>query len=174
MNRWTTVLGGSLLLLSLATAQEAEAQARFGVAGGVSFPMGEIGEEFDTGFHLGGIFETRLQALPFPLRAELGFQRFTHDDDKLTHLTAVLNAVFPVGDRAYLLGGLGLYNTKEESDHGDHSHDDAENLLGFNVGVGFQLPVGGLNLSVESRFHNVLDPDHGGQRFIPLSVAIRF
>lgn len=174
MNRWTSVLGGAALLLSFATATEVEAQRAFGVAGGLSFPMGEIGEEFDTGFHVAGLFETRIAALPFDVRAELGFQRFAHDDDTLTHLTAVVNALFPLGERGYLLGGIGIYNSKEESDHGDHSHDDAENLLGFNVGAGFQVPVGGMNLSLESRFHSVLDADHGGQRFVPISVVIRF
>jgi hypothetical protein len=174
MSRWTPFFAGAALLFSFATASDVQAQRALGLSAGLSFPMGEIGEEFDTGFQVSGLFETKLSALPFPLRAEVGYQQFTHDDDKLTHLSGILNALFPVGDRAFLIGGLGLYVTKEESDHGDHSHGDAENLLGFNFGAGFKLPVAGLNVTLESRIHSVIDEDHGGQRFIPLAVTIRF
>jgi len=174
MLRWTVLLGTAALILGVGMPTEAQAQRSFGVSGGLSFPFGEIGEEFDTGFHLTGLAEAPLGALPLSLRGEVGFQRFTQGDDSLTHLSGLLNALFPVGDSAYLIGGLGIYNSAEKADHGNHSHDDAHNLFGLNGGLGFHLPLGGVRLIVESRFHNVFDDEHGGQRFIPLSIGFRF
>jgi len=174
MRHWITGFGAAALALTLATATEAEAQRTFGFNAGPSVPLGEIGEEFDIGFHLSGLFEVQPAILPLPLRLEVGYQRFTHDDESLTHLTALVGTRFSLGDRLYLLGGAGLYNSEEKVDHGSHSHEGAERLFGVNAGLGLKLPVSGLNLVLESRFHNVFDEAHGDQRFVPISIGIRF
>lgn len=178
MPRVLNFLGGAALLLFLASAAEAQERAlAFGVSGGVSFPLGEIGDEFDPGYHLTGLLELTPGGLPFALRGEGVFQRFSHEDDYLRHLAGRLNAVIPFAvapdARPYLIVGAGVYNSKEVVDHGDHTHDDAETFLGVNVGVGIHWAIGRLNTFVESRFHNVFDDVHA-QRFIPLTIGIRF
>jgi hypothetical protein len=181
-HRARSILGGFTLLsvFTLASAVEVAAQDRpftFGLAGGASFPLGEIADEYDAGFHLAGLFElASLGNLPLGLRLEGGFQKFTHDDESLTHLFGRVNAVRDLGASGlYLIGGVGLYNSEE--DHGGHDHDGddhgAETFFGFNGGAGWRTAVGPLNAFVEARFHTVLDDVHT-QFFVPISVGFRF
>jgi len=181
MKRFFVIFGAVFALLA-GSFQGAEAQERsviFGVTGGTSFLTGELADEFDTGLHINGLVQTnRLGSLPFGLRGEVGYQKFTHDDDSLTHLLGRVSAVIPFATRPdaqpYLFAGVGIYNTKEETDHGDHAHGgEAENLFGFGGGVGVRWRLGGVNLLVETGFHNVRDEAHP-QRFIPLTLGIVF
>jgi len=175
-------IAGGLALLSLFTLLNAaglEAQDRsftVGIAGGASVPLGEIADEYDLGFHLTGLFElSSIGNLPLGLRLEGGYQKFTHDDESLTHLFGRVNAVRNLGASGlYLIGGVGLYNSEE--DHGGHQGGDdhgAETFFGFNGGAGWRTAVGPLNAFIEARFHTVLDDVHT-QYFIPLSVGFRF
>jgi len=181
MKRILTIFGAAFALLVI-SFQGAEAQERsviFGVTGGTSFLTGELAEEFDTGLHINGLVQlNNLGSLPFGLRGEVGYQKFSHDDDSLTHLLGRVSAIIPFATRPdaqpYFFAGAGIYNSKEETDHGDHSHGgEAENFVGFGGGVGVRYRLGGLNLLVETGFHNVRD-DHHPQRFIPLTVGITF
>jgi hypothetical protein len=181
MTRRVGILG-VLTLALMAVAGDLHAQDRsfaFGLGGGATFPLGEIGDEFEAGLHINGLVQSgALGALPFGLRGEVGYQTFSHDDDTLRHIVGRVNAVIPFAGRSdaqpYLIAGVGLYNSKEETDHGDHTHGgEAENFLGLNAGVGIRWSLGGLNTFVEARFHNVFD-DHHAQRFIPFSLGILF
>ena len=174
-------LGALALVLTLAVG-DLHAQDRsfaFGLGGGATFPLGEIADEFDAGLHINALMQSgSLGSLPFGLRGEVGYQTFSHDDDTLRHIVGRLNAVLPFARRAdaqpYLIAGVGLYNSKEETDHGDHTHGgEAENFFGLNAGVGIRWTLAGLNTFVEARFHNVFD-DHHTQRFIPFSLGILF
>jgi hypothetical protein len=180
-HRVRSILGGFTLLsvFTLASAFEVAAQERpfsVGVAGGASFPLGEIADEYDAGFHITGLFElASLGSLPLGLRLEGGFQKFTHDDESLTHLFGRVNAVRPVGASGlFLIGGVGLYNSEEDhgGHHGGHDHG-AETFVGFNGGVGRNFAVGPLKAFAEARFHAVLDDVHT-QFFVPISFGFRF
>jgi hypothetical protein len=172
----------SLPLLVALAAGEARAQERsllFGASGGVTFPIGDLADDVETGFHINGILHTdRLGGLPFGLRGEAGYQSFSHDDDTLRHLIARVNAIVPVWERPdavpYIIAGVGLYNSKAETDHGDHAHGgESENFAGINAGFGVRWSIGGLQTIVEARFHHVFDDQHA-QQFIPFSIGVLF
>jgi len=173
-----TALLASAALLTL-NASPVSAQTEFGVLGGATVFTGELGEEFETGLHLKGFVETpSLGSLPFGLRGELGYLTTSHGDDSLRHISGELGAILPFATRSdaapYLIGGIGLHNSKMETDHGDHAHGgEAENFLGVSAGVGIRWSIGGVKTLVETRFHYVFDEEHA-QTFIPLSIGIRF
>jgi hypothetical protein len=181
-HRARTLLGGLALaaFATLAGATDLEAQARsfsLGLAAGGSLPLGEIADEYDAGFHVAGLFElASLGSLPIGLRLEGGYQKFTHDDESLTHLFGRVNAVRALGGQGlYLIGGVGLYNSEEDHGGGHHGglDHDAETFFGFNVGLGRGFALGPLNSFVEARFHTVLDDVHT-QFFVPISFGFRF
>ncbi len=175
----------SLLLATLLgtfLAGEVRGQDRplaFGLTGGVSFPIGELGDDVEAGFHLNALAQAeQLGNLPFGLRGEFGYQSFSKDDFSLRHLVGRVNALVPFASRPdaqpYLIGGVGLYNSKGEIDHGDHAHGgESESFAGINAGAGIRWSISGLTTVVEARFHHVFD-DHHAQQFIPLSIGILF
>jgi len=174
------VLVTAIVLAGL--AGEAMAQDRsiaFGASGGVTFPIGDLADDVETGFHLNGLLQSeRIGGLPFGLRGEVGYQSFSHDDDTLRHIVGRINAILPFAGRPdaqpYFIGGLGLYNSKAETDHGDHAHGgEAENFAGINVGAGIRWSISGLTTVVEARFHHVFDDNHA-QQFIPFSIGVLF
>ena len=183
MHHCVRTLFGSLAVAAVATlagVTDLEAQGRsfsLGLAGGASIPLGEIGDEYDAGFHLAGLFEIgSLGSLPIGLRLEGGYQKFTHDDESLTHLFGRVNAIRALGGQGlYLIGGVGLYNSEEDHGGGHQGglDDDAETFLGFNVGLGRGFSLGPLNSFIEARFHAVLDDVHT-QFFVPISFGFRF
>jgi opacity protein-like surface antigen len=185
MIRWTHVAAGAALLLGTtfgAGADTLEAQQRNFVLGagvGAVFPTGELSDAYETGLHLDVHVEfPTLGTLPIGMRAEGGFQRFSHDDESLRFLSGRLNAIIPFAlapdARPYLIAGGGIYNVSGDFPHGDHTHEeDAENLFGINVGVGVTYAIGGLNTFVEARFHNLFE-DGESIRFIPLTLGLRF
>jgi len=149
LRTWLPALGTTILLAALAS--EALAQDRsivFGASGGVTFPIGDLADDVEVGFHLNGLVQSeRIGGLPFGLRGEAGYQSFSHDDDTLRHIVGRINAIVPFAGRPdaqpYLIGGLGLYNSKAETDHGDHAHGgEAENFAGINFGAGIRFHPG--------------------------------
>jgi hypothetical protein len=179
--RGASVLFGIGVALAVLSADISAQERSFnpGLAGGVTFPVGDLADEVEVGFHVHGLIQSeRLSNLPFGWRAELGYQSFAHDDETVRHIVGRLNAIIPFASRPdarpYILAGAGLYNSKAETDHGDHTHGgESENFAGINAGVGIRWNIAGLNTIVESRFHHVFD-DHHAQQFIPLTIGVLF
>jgi hypothetical protein len=176
----------AVALAVFAAPQAADAQIRFGVKAGPSFPMGEELTEFveaSTGWHVGGLVDVGLPLLPVGGRLEALYQRLPSDHFGHHETVAgIANArlgipgfgLLPV--RPYLIGGVGFYGTRlgEDVAHGpgaDHGSDDFDVDIGFNAGVGVSLGLAILNAFAEARIHVL--PDHQ-QLFVPLSIGIRF
>jgi opacity protein-like surface antigen len=180
----TLALALSLSLALTLGAAEAEAQQRnfsVGLATGAVFPMGDLSDAYETGLHLDGLVETSsLGGLPFGVRGEVGYLRFSEGDFSTRFLSGRVNAVIPFATapdaRPYLLAGGGLYNVKGELNDVLltvlNGGGDSENRFGINLGVGINYTLGGLDTFVEARYHNVFRDE--ALRFIPLSLGIRF
>jgi opacity protein-like surface antigen len=166
-------------LLSLALAGTAAAQipgVSLGLAGGPSFPLGDFGNEADTGFHLRGSLGLEIPLIPLGARADVIWQRFPDEHaGNFTQLGGLLNATwrlpFPVAS-PYLIGGAGLMRHSEpETDHGDHAHiGETRTEFAYGLGGGVQLRLLVFGAFVEARY---LDWGHGN-RAIPLTVGITF
>jgi hypothetical protein len=159
-------------------AAEAAAQVNLSVAGGPSFPIGHLGEEFDLGYHVqlsAGLATT----LPVGLRIDAGFNRFPETGGAFQSISGSVNGVLGlggVGFAPYLIGGAGVYNSRVSHDEDEPGHDrgdESTTNIGANIGAGFRVPLTGLTIFVEARLHNLFS--EGEQtRFIPLSFGFSF
>jgi hypothetical protein len=164
------VLGGALLV-----AAPAEAQVRtvsFGVGGGVSLPVGDLGDHFGTGWHIQGSALFAPMTLPFGVRADLFYQSMPddiHDDENFTTLAFIANGLFNLGAaptfQPYLTAGAGVYNSR---------FDEGESTdLGLNGGLGLRFGLGGVSAMLEGKFHHLFTSGESTQ-FIPISFGILF
>jgi hypothetical protein len=167
MNVWKTAIAIAAVALT-ASAADAAAQVRLSIAGGPSFPTGSD-NHLDTGYHVQVGGDLSLPLLPFGLRLDGAFNRFTEDHGNYDVLHGTASGVFSIPlvlFTPYIIGGIGMYSA-EDAAHGG----DRETNLGANIGAGVRLPLPGLSVFAEARLHA---PFEGGQRFIPVSLGFRF
>lgn len=158
-------------LALLGGAQDAAAQ--FAISAGPSFAAsGELRDDFEMGYHVQLSAGLNLPLLPVGFRADGFFNRFPHSVDGHAQIAGgALNAVLDVpmvGVTPYLIGGVGLYNSRYE--HEGHAHE-ATTDFGANIGAGARIGLPGLGIFVEARIHNLFSE---GDRFVPVSFGFRF
>lgn len=177
----STFRGAVVGLAVMLSAQTAYAQAMsFGVGGGVVVPTGTLADGVGTGVSGTALLRVQPAASPLGFQVDASYSRFGVDvgDDHFRMLTATGNAVyaFPSAStaRPYLIGGVGLYNSKA-------SIPDAESQtkFGFNAGAGFDFGLGKAKLFAEARFHAIMKgtADLEGEKtayLIPITVGVRF
>jgi Outer membrane protein beta-barrel domain len=145
-------------------AQEAKGFS-FAVGGGVGVPTGNFNDAFKLGWHGLAAVSYTLPSMPLAFQVDGAFSRFNDQTaalnlkDNIVYGTGNLKYQIKVSETAkfypYLIGGGGVYNI-------DPTGQDAAGLnskteFGLNVGAGVTVNAGGVNLFVESRFHDVLN-----------------
>lgn len=199
MKRVTFAMSTIALLVSVSTARAQEMGSAastidFGVAAGVTFPQGDVGDFTKTGWHLAGLVGWTPPTMPVGFRFDLmyhglpgkeintgggsvegrdfrviaGTANVELDLSKLTG-TAMRNlrqAAEPGSASVYLTGGVGVYNGKVED-------FDSSTDFGINVGGGVNFNLAGMRTFAEGRFHNIFS-DGESARIIPLSFGVRF
>jgi hypothetical protein len=171
LRRLTAALLGSALLCVPAT-RSLEAQAALSVSGGASVPMSDLGDLADLGYNVAAGLNFGGTALPIGLRFEGALNGFGLKDfnDDVRILDATANAVVNFSqksDSPYLIGGLGIYNTK-------FGNADSDNGVGINIGGGLRFPLGGLGTFFEARYHAILGERNRGMQFIPITFGVVF
>ena len=183
-----TLMRGAAVGLALAlSAQVAQAQGgmSFGLGAGVVVPSGSMADLNSTGYT--GQASLRMQPAASPLGFQvdgfytrLGLQNDIEGHSQMIGGTA--NAVYAFSGasaaRPYLIGGLGVYNTKLTLD-GFGSGSDTK--FGANAGAGFDFKLGAASLYAEGRFHTIFKAavDAETQQettayMIPITVGLRF
>jgi hypothetical protein len=165
------ILGSALMLFP---ARTADAQASLSVAGGIAAPVSDLGDVADLGYNIGIGLNFGGTRLPIGARLEGGLNGFglKDFDENVRIVTGTANAIVNFSQNAdspYLIGGLGIYNTK----FGDA---DSDNSAGINLGGGLRFPLGGLSTFLELRYHSTLSDDgpRGRLQFIPITFGIAF
>jgi hypothetical protein len=199
MKRVTFAMSTIALLVSVSTARAQEmggaaSTIDFGVAGGVTFPQGDIGDFTKTGWHLAGLVGWTPPTMPVGFRFDLmyhglpgkeinlgkgsiegsdfrifaGTANVELDLSKLSgSAMGNLRQAAEAGTASiYLTGGVGIYNGKIED-------GDSETDFGINVGGGVNFNLAGMRAFAEGKFHNVFT-DGSSARFIPISFGVRF
>jgi hypothetical protein len=163
--------------------------AEFALGGGVGVPLGDFDDAAKLGWHGLAAISFVPNGWPVGIQFDGSYQQFAAAEAaglKTRFIQGTGNVVFKFKTseestfRPYLLGGVGVYNTKFTAE------DDPDDLLGggatdfgLNAGAGFDFKAGGAGLFIEGRFHNVFaggDGLEGGSnlRFIPITLGIRF
>lgn len=167
----------AVAMLGIAVATPAEAQLRpweISIAGGPSFPMSDLKDQADTGYHVEGSVGFDVPMLPFGIRADAFWQEFPDSDDGwFRQIGGILNATAGVPMaviQPYVLAGVGYLRTETPNEL-----DDAESGVGVNAGAGIDFPFMGLGGFLEARYMNLLGSDEVKMyRSIPVTVGIRF
>ncbi|HJU88293.1 MAG TPA: hypothetical protein VJ672_02820 [Gemmatimonadaceae bacterium] len=199
MRRVTFAMCTIALLVSVSTARAQEVGSAastidFGVAGGITFPQGDLGDFTKTGWHIAGLVGWTPPAMPVAFRFDLmyhglpgkeinigkgsvegpdfrvfaGTANVELDLSKLTGsaMSNLRQAEEPGTAAVYLTGGVGVYNGKVEE-------GDSETDFGINIGGGVNFNLAGMRAFAEGKFHNVFS-DGESARIIPLSFGVRF
>jgi hypothetical protein len=170
MNRFGLTVA-ALALSALAFAPSANAQARFGIAAGLAVPTGDFGDLATSGFNIEGSVEFRPATMPFGLRGDLFYNRFSVDDDtgfdgNFSGFGGALSALFQMAGIAatpYLVVGPTITNLSADIDGVD---TDSETKIGAQGGVGVKFPLSGFTSKIEARYHTIFTDDENTNMFI--------
>jgi len=193
-------LGLALLATSPVEAQTLQAvrTTDFALSAGVSFPQGDAGDVFDTGFIVSGavnyrpvnsLLGYRVEGLYTRLGAEMGNTLDTPGESYslsgrfgVLGLTGnvVLNIPTASAIRPYLIGGAGAYRTTTKwsmecslCSQATPSVSKTDTDFGLNGGAGVEFRLGTLRPYVEGRFHSIFTSGDN-VNFIPVQIGLRF
>lgn len=160
------------LLAFAGTGVWAQDRVSFGLAGGATLTLGELEQAgARSGFNLMLIAAIRAEHLPAAVRLDGTWSRFAVQDPTGTNLdliaiTANVSYFLPVMllPRLYVIGGPGVYNWRTQG--------RTVTNFGANAGVGATLPLAGVAVFLETRFHQVFSDDY--ERILPISLGITF
>ena len=153
----------------------AQAQMSIGVAAGATLPMGDASDAHNMGYHATLSLGIKPPLAPLGLRVEGMFNSLEYKEavpgiggESLRILGVSANGTFTLVPMAYVIGGVGMYNSKVSVYVADSDTD-----FGFNVGAGLNIPLTGFVTYIEARYHHI--PLEGGSfQMFPVSVGIRF
>ena len=165
----------------------AHAQAGFGLAAGLSAPMGDFSKVADAGYHVTGLMAYAPRLSPVGFRVEGSFSEYNYSNTlfssarsaKARILSATANAVLasPGVMGPYVIGGVGVYHASAEC----NTCTTTSTKGGINVGGGFRFALTGFSAFLEARYHYIpgaSDPTNGGikssTQFVPVSFGLVF
>jgi hypothetical protein len=153
---------------------QAQTPARFGIAAGATAPVSSYGDDKNVGYHIGLLVDVRLPPTPFGLRFDGAFHemRYSSNSTKAQVFMATANAMLkiPTGSilRPYLIGGVGVYNSRRTLLFNTRSSTDP----GANFGGGLRFEMSDVTAFVEARYHTVTGD--AGVRVVPITVGVLF
>jgi hypothetical protein len=163
----------ALLALALLPAV-AVAQPGVLVGGGVTSPLGDLGDVASNGYHARLGVQMGIPTLPVAIRLDGDYHRLSEADasyEPTSVLGGALGVVFTlpgVGLSPYVLTGVGRYRVES----GPVGSSEQVQRNGFQAGFGISLGAIGFGALVEIRWVRV-DADPGSMSFVPVSVALR-
>jgi opacity protein-like surface antigen len=179
-------VGTFALIPAVAGAQDSK-PISVGVMGGLSLPVGDLGDGFDSGYNITGNIYLKPAASRFSFRGDVGYESFGAKVNNsiagvdLNILSVTGNILFPLSSsmaegsiRPYLIGGGGLYRSKVEGTGAASGESESSNDLGIGVGGGLEFKLAGFSTFAEARFVNVFGDGDSDARWIPITFGIRF
>jgi len=185
--RAAAALAAGAVIASAPLAAQEASRPTFGISGGISFPTGDFGSGYKSGYDISAFVGFHPATSPVGFRAEGMYDRF---DFKGNNPLGLHRNVFagtgnillggtatPGSIRPYVIAGVGLYNLKEDATNASGASSSTK--FGINGGAGLELPLSGITALLEARIHYVFanngDTALGyNATFIPVVVGVRF
>jgi hypothetical protein len=181
LSRAALIVAASFVAVPAAHAQIATS---FSIAAGATMPIGSTGDAFDMGFNALLGVGIKPPLAPIGARIEGMYSQMMLKDDPLLAgadvgtrtLAGIANITLSGAGMAvpmgYLIGGLGLYNNGcAGSSCGSGASSETD--MGFNVGVGLNIPLTGFGTFVEARLHVIMNEGEK-MKFIPITFGMKF
>jgi opacity protein-like surface antigen len=178
----------AVAILSGSAAAQASIRPTFGVSGGLAIPTGSFGQSYSSGYDIGVLLGIKPAASPIGLRFEGAYQRYDlkgsntlgiHTNIISGTANAVIGRPAAAGSISpYLIGGIGIYNVKVTASQAPNNSSDTK--FGLNIGAGIDLPLSGVAVFLEARYHYILlnsgDAFGGASNLgvVPIVVGVRF
>jgi opacity protein-like surface antigen len=168
----------ALVLLSGPPSLRAQG-AQFSIGAGVGVPLGNFDDVVKIGWQGTAAVSFVPRNLPVGIQVDGSFSQFGDEsplDIKSQLIYGTANAVYAFATsegsrfRPYLIGGGGVYNSKET---GSDALGGSTTKFGLNAGAGFDFQAGSAGLFLEGRFHDVFLAGPNLQ-FFPINLGIRF
>jgi len=177
------VLPVALLLLAPAMRADGQGLISAGIGGGLSMPMGSLGDVANTGWRALGTIKVGVPLVPVGLRLDASYDRFGFQRTPIgaagsetgsqSVFAGTVNGTLRLSPlpllTPYAIAGFGPYHT---SCSGPAICESATHV-GYNAGLGVYF--GGLVLHgfAEVRYHYVSLPG-GSIQFVPVTVGLLF
>jgi hypothetical protein len=185
---WRILLASISVLAVTTTAALAQKTYAVGFGGGVAIPVGKLTDAQKTGFNALATLAIGVAELPVGVRFDAVFANLpknkglttpqsggastVNSDLRVTGGLANLVFAFPgTNAKAYMLAGIGFYNSKL-----DIAGAKSQNNFGFNGGFGATFGSGPFAMFVEARYHSVSrSASNGGvYQFVPITLGLLF
>lgn len=167
--------------LTLAPVARGFAQTSISVAGGLSLPVGTLGDATDIGYTASAGLNLGTPVAPVGARLEgaLASMSTKRGSGDVRIISGTANAIFnisPSREAPYLIAGLGAYNRRASTTLGSLTATDSRTVLGINGGAGLRFPLTGLSTYFEARYHVMLGKADEGTnyQFVPIVFGITF
>ncbi len=167
---------GGALLLSAASAQ---AQVSVGVGGGLTIPLGDLGDVAKTGWH-------GLANVGYNLPSGLGLRGdFYYGENKFDGASGKTKLAGGFGNilynfkgagtvHPYVIGSIGFVNAKGEASAGGVTVSGSETKIAFGGGAGIKFKAGSdASIFAEGRYLTV-NTSGSNTNFIPITVGVSF
>jgi opacity protein-like surface antigen len=171
-----------VLSLALAVPAVASAQVGFGAAAGASFPMGDYGKLYDSGYHAQAQVDVGIPLSPIGFRFDGTLDHFDAKSSAAAFKSSRIiggsanvlmgfGAVPLVGP--YLIAGVGAYNVNTEPTVGSSV---SSTKLGGSVGAGIRFGLSGFGVFAETGYHYIQSPGTSGTApsYVPVMFGISF
>ena len=177
MNRW---ISAALGLTMGAVTVQAQRPLSLGLAGGASFPTGNLGNGVNTGWHGLAVIGLNYPMQPLGLRLDVAYNQFAVSGSApasgsggRTSLSGTLNVTYRLPAAGspfspYVITGLGAYRL---GCTGSASCGESTKF-GWNAGLGGKFVALGLRAFIEGRYHSTSAA--GGARYFPLTFGLMF
>jgi len=174
------VMTAIVAIAASAPAAQAQNPMTFGIAAGASIPMGDLGDDFaKTGWHGMATLGFMPSMLPFGMRIDGMYNSMSLEDAlgdaSIRIIGANANAIIAMPATVaspYLIGGIGMYNSKIDTDDPDLDFE-GETDFGINIGIGTKFNLSGFGTFAEIRYHNIFSEGSSTQ-FLPITFGIMF
>ena len=164
-----------LAAATLFIAPTLQAQTSLIFAAGATMPVGSTGDGVDAGYHATIGVGIKPPLAPIGARLEGMFNENAMkavSGANMRILAVTANGTYTMAPQIYLIGGLGMYNSKCAGTctlFGTESSSD----FGFNVGGGVNIPLTGLGVFIEARLH-MISTEGETTKLLPITVGIKF
>lgn len=156
-----------------------------GVSGGLSLPMGDWGDGYESGYNVTGhIFLAPASMTKLSFRGDVGYDSWNGKgassavDAKLSSLGITGNAMINFGEsnaamRPYILGGGGAYMTKSSGSSLGVEYSNKNTDPGIQGGAGVNFKLSGFSTFLEVKYVNIFS-EGSSTGYVPITFGVRF